>query len=63
MQYVTHSASARSWPEGLPEAWCQVAGEIVIEVSRDGSRYTIEDRRERSYSERQEDSQRDARPR
>ena len=54
LQLVTHSASEKSWPDGLPPELATVVGETHIEVSADGSSYVLNERRMPSWSDAEE---------
>lgn len=62
LQFVTHSAAEKSWPEGLPPELASLAGEIHIRVAADGSRYSIEERILPTWSDAQEASGEDSEP-
>jgi len=62
IQLITHSASEKSWPDGLPEELADIAGETHIEVAADGSSYLLNGRWMRSWSDEEEASGADVRP-
>jgi len=53
-QYITTAASTSSWPNGFPEQYGSVEGEIHIKVSQNGDRYQVNDWIYRSLSDDEE---------
>jgi hypothetical protein len=62
IQLLTHSASEKSWPEGLPTDLADIVGETHIEVAADGASYLLNGRRMRSWTDEQEASGADVKP-
>ena len=53
-QYITTAASNNTWPNGFPDQYGSVVGEIHIKVSPAGDRYQVNDWIYRSYSDSEE---------
>lgn len=63
IQLITHSASEKSWPDGLPEELATISGETHIAVAADGSSYSLSERGTfKSWSDADEAQDRDIRP-
>ena len=61
-QFVTYAAALSSWPQGIPQQWGSVIGEIPIRVSMDGGSYTIAGENQPSWNDKEESSGKDVRP-